>query len=485
MDQSSTASRSGDFTETGSDRQVLAEQDNLFQQGLQCHQQGENDQALYLYQQVMAADPNHAESHFYTAILLGDSECYDQALPLLEKAHELQPAQPAILYQLGVYQSILGQNNSAIESFNKVMNIDPEHWQAAYNLGAAHYAVGNIPEAIHAYSLAARLNPNDADIFFNLGLAYSKAGAIQEAIDSYLTSREIEPDDPNIHYNLGRLYKEKGDKNNAINSLETAIALQPDFGAALTNIGVLYVCQGMTDKAIAVYKKLIKIGHTKTSASHILNALQETTTDAAPIDYVKDLFDDFADHFEERLLHDLSYNTPHIFVDLFKNKVNHEKSTNLRMLDLGCGTGLCGEAFAEIVNYSTGVDISSKMVAKARKKNIYNQLIIDDIISFLESSPDTYDLIVASDVFVYLGELESIFRLLPKWLARNGKIIFSTEYYDGKGYKLRKSCRYAHSRSYINILAQENNLQIALMTPAKLRKENDCWIDGDIYMMVS
>ncbi len=482
MNSSSPDLRPDEYADTGANQHTLSILEDLFQQALLSHQQGDTGQALDLYKQVMNIDPDHAESCFYTALLLGEAGSHDKALPFLEKAHERHPFLPAISYQLGICQYILGQNEPAIKSFEKVIDIDKGHWLAAYNLGAAYHAIDKIPEAIDAYAMAARLNPQDADIFFNLGLAYKKAGVPEEALKAYCKAIEIKPEDPEVHYNLGRLYNDTGHKKEAILSLEMAIGLRPDFGAALTNLGVLYSSEDMRDKAIAVYEKLIKIGHNPTAAQHILNALKGNTTDAAPIAYIKELYDDFAGHFEKRLLGDLGYNTPQKLVN-FLQEHNGTQTAYAQMLDLGCGTGLCGQAFAGMTGSITGVDLSAKMIEKARDKNIYDQLVEDNIISFLENPTQAYDLIVAGDVLIYLGELKGVFQLLPKSLSGEGKIIFSTEHFDGKGYKLRSSGRYAHSKSYINVLAQEKNLQISAVESTNLRKENGQWIVGEIYII--
>jgi predicted TPR repeat methyltransferase len=482
MGQNLTDLQPGKSSETGPCKHTLSTQEHLFQKALHCHQLGDAEQALDLYLKVIDLDPDHAEACFYTALLLSDSGSHDKALPLFEKAHELQPDLPSITYQLGICQYVLGNLHPAIESFEKVMDADGEHWQAAYNLGAACYASGQISRAIEAYSLAACLHPRDVDIFFNLGLAYKKSGAFDEAVKAYESAMEINPDDPEVHYNLGRLYKDMDSKKNAIRSFETAIALRPDFGAALTNIGVLYTCEGMRDKAIGVYEKLVEIGHNQIAASHILHALKGHTTDSAPIAYIKELYDDFAGHFEERLVKDLCYETPKKAAD-FLDALNGGKRSYSRMLDLGCGTGLCGQAFKGMVDSITGVDLSAGMLEKAREKGIYDALVEDEIISFLERSLPAFDLIVAGDVLIYIGELESVFRLLPKCLSTEGRMVFSTELFKGKGYKLLPSGRYAHSTSYVKALAQENGLKILAVQSTKLRKENGRWIAGKIYIV--
>lgn len=377
---------------------------------------------------------------------------------------------------------MLGEHQVAIESFEAVFDIEENHWLAAYNQGAAYFSSGQVDEAIQAYSLAARLNPQDADIHFNLGLAYGNAGDLEKARDAYVKSMAITPDDADVHYNLGRLYRDMGFMDDAVTPLEIAIALRPDFGAALTNLGVLYVGNGMLERATVIYEKLVEIDHNPVAARHILNALQGNTTDSAPLLYIKELYDDFAGHFDKRLVEDLCYAVPLQLVNLFDESGSAGQSV-AKMLDLGCGTGLCGQAFSGRAYALTGVDLSAKMIEKARLKGLYDELVQSDILSFLENSVECFDLIVAADVFIYLGELESIFHLLPKSLSADGKFMFSTESTTGKGYRLRTSGRYAHSTSYISCLAQESGLQILAVESVDSRKENGQWIPGDIYIL--
>jgi len=301
-------------------------------------------------------------------------------------------------------------------------------------------------------------------------------------VQAYVNSMNIRPNDPDVHYNLGRLYNDLGRKREDMTSLLLALALKPDFGAALTNLGVIFVGLEMRDEAIAVYEKLIEIDHTPEAARHILNSLKEKTTEAAPIAYVKELYDEFAPHFEERLVNDLCYRVPEKCIEFLK-QLDGQGRTYAAMLDLGCGTGLCGQAFRDVVGAIIGVDLSAAMIEKARLKNIYERLVEDEIITFLEQSAATYELIVAGDVLIYMGKLDQVFRLLPACLARQGRIIFTTEQLDGDSFTLRPSGRYAHSRSYIRGLARENGLRVLEVKTDTLRQENGQWIMGEIYIV--
>ncbi len=456
--------------------------DEFFHRALDLHQQGEADPAVSLYQQAIDLCPAHVDACFYLALLHRAMGAPEEAAFWFGRAHTLLPGEAAIAYELGITRYSLGQQQMAIEHFHKVLALDDTHWQAAYNLGTAHLAQGNTREAIKAYHRAAQLNPQDADIHFNLGLACKREGRLDEARQSYLCAMEIAPDDAEVHYNLALIYKELGCRDEAIISLEIAIALRPEYGAAYGNLGVLYLDQDRVAEAIACYRRLIELDHNTVSARHILAALTGETTAVAPSSYIADLFDSFSGHFEERLLVDLEYQTPWELKSLLlADPIGPSHFT--RLLDLGCGTGLVGQVFQEISTCRVGVDLSPKMVEAAAAKKVYDELAVAEIVTFLEQNQEPFDLIVAADVFIYVGELDRIFATLARGLARDGKILFSTEQMAGQGYQLRQSGRYAHSFSYIEAMAVRYGFRILSTQSANIRKEKGKWIAGDLYLL--
>lgn len=375
-----------------------------------------------------------------------------------------------------------GKADSAISLYQKVLALDATHWQVAYNLGTACLALGDTHEAIKAYHLAAQQNPQDADIHFNLGLACKRAGRLEEAMQSYLCAMEIASDDAEVHYNLALVYKELECKDAAITSLEIAVALRPEYGAAHGNLGVLYLDQDRVGEAIACYRRLVELDHNAASARHILAALTGETTIVAPSSYIAELFDSFAAHFDERLLIDLEYRTPWELKSLLLADPDGP-ACFARLLDLGCGTGLVGEIFQEISTCRIGIDLSPKMVAAAAAKKVYDELVVAEIVSFLAQNQEPFDLIVAADVLIYVGELDRIFAALARGLAENGRILFSTEQMTGQGYQLRQSGRYAHAFSYIEAVAARHGLRILSAQSANIRKEKGQWIAGDLYLL--
>lgn len=151
---------------------------------------------------------------------------------------------------------------------------------------------------------------------------------------------------------------------------------------------------------------------------------------------------------------------------------------------MGCGTGLSGEPFRDIAQRLTGVDLSEKMIAKAKARAVYDELIVGDILVPLVRPGAAFDLIIAADVFVYLGELEPIFRACKIALRPDGFFAFSTEAEDEEGtYVLRPSGRYAHTLSYLRALTEAAGFEMALTKRVTLRKESEQAIEGNLCVL--
>jgi predicted TPR repeat methyltransferase len=199
----------------------------------------------------------------------------------------------------------------------------------------------------------------------------------------------------------------------------------------------------------------------------------------APPDYVKSLFDSYADHYEMHLLKALDYQIPLLFEKLLKGFLHPP----LDILDLGCGTGLCGVPFKASAKTLTGVDLSANMLAFAAKKEIYHTLITADIQTFLAAKQDAYDLILAGDVLVYLGDLADFFKQIQKALRSEGLFIFNTEITTERDYATNQSGRFSHGKKYIDDLAKKYGLQIVKYQEAVTRLQNNEKVLGHLYLL--
>src|SRR5207248_233908 len=78
---------------------------------------------------------------------------------------------------------------------------------------------------------------------------------------------------------------------------------------------------------------------------------------------------------------------------------------SLDVLDLGCGTGLCGALLRRWARTLVGVDLSPGMLEKARERGCYDRLEQGDLVAVMRTMPArSFDLIVATDVLIYIGD---------------------------------------------------------------------------------
>jgi predicted TPR repeat methyltransferase len=246
-------------------------------------------------------------------------------------------------------------------------------------------------------------------------------------------------------------------------------------------IGGCYASLGELDMSIQNYEQALALKPNYAIPQHMLNSLLGNTSKSPPKEYVKNLFDDYAERFDDSLVEKLHYKLPFIIKELII-KLNNANSKFKNVIDLGCGTGLSGTDLRSISNNLTGVDISVNMVSKAESLGIYDSLIVGDIVEVLSLTKKKYDVFIALDVLIYIGEVKLLFNTVKKCCKKNALFIFSIEIQEGDDYSLLKSSRYAHSENYIlNITS--GIFKVISSQKQKLRKEGGIWIDGKVYIM--
>ncbi len=189
---------------------------------------------------------------------------------------------------------------------------------------------------------------------------------------------------------------------------------------------------------------------------------------AAAEAYVQSLFDQYAVHFEQHLVGVLAYRAPALLLEAV-SVIRTDPFASV--LDLGCGTGLCGAAFKPLAKFLCGVDLSPGMIEEARAKSVYDRLEVSNIKAFLEAEPDaSADLLLAADVFVYIGDLAPIFSAASRVMMPGGLFAFTLQQTD-EGYKLQADLRFAHAPGYVGELADRSGLKIFTMQPAVTRRD--------------
>ena len=382
---------------------------------------------------------------------------------------------------IGGANKSLGNFGEAIEAYKKAITLKPDFAEAYYNMGNALKEQGKLEEAIQAYTKTISINSNYAEAYLNLGNAFREQGKLEKAIESYTKAISINPNYAEAYTNMGNAFKEQGKLEEAIQAYNKAISRKPDYAEAYTNMGNALKEQGKLEETIQAYKKALSINPDYGSAKHMLSALTGDTVKTAPREYVEDLFDRYAEKFEASLVGDLEYRMPREITNILIK--SNQKASLGKVLDLGCGSGLLGEEMRGHCSQLEGIDLSRKMLEFAKQKNVYDRLIHSDLVEYLNSSPLGFDYFIAADVFIYIGDLTEIFRLIKSRNKQPGHLVFSTEHTELDGYHLLETGRYSHSKSYIESLSKKFDYKEIHFSTANLRRHEDRFIIGGLYIL--
>lgn len=211
--------------------------------------------------------------------------------------------------------------------------------------------------------------------------------------------------------------------------------------------------------------------------------------DKCPANYIIGLYSTFAASFDELLVEKLNYQTPtklREVLDSVINKNDPSKTSFKQGLDLGCGTGLSGLAFSDLTDRLTGVDLSPEMIEKADQRGCYEKLQVGDVVSVFHDNAICYDLVLACDVFCYIGDLSGVFQAVSKSLSKTGFFCFSTEQLEESAvtpYRLHGCARFAHKRSYLEELAGENNFELLKLEVSSIRKNQGKMVQGFLVVL--
>lgn len=304
-------------------------------------------------------------------------------------------------------------------------------------LSASYLANGDVPSALETARDTISLYPGVARAALSLGEALLAAEALPPAIAEFQRALRIDPALDDARFKLAEAWLAAGEAGKAVEVLE-AVEENP----------------------------------TRTALIERADAMRERQRSDAG--YVRHLFDQFSADYDQRMRGQLAYAGPEILRGLAEmiglQFARHD------ILDLGCGTGLCGMAFKDIANRLDGIDLSPAMIAKAEARGIYDNLTVGDI-ETLAQTGHLYDLLTAADTLVYLGDLAPVFKAAARALKPGGTFLFTVEKAEAE-FELGPKRRWRHSETYLRDLAQKSGFEIAGLLAARPRTEAGKPVDG-------
>jgi len=197
--------------------------------------------------------------------------------------------------------------------------------------------------------------------------------------------------------------------------------------------------------------------------------------------YVTALFDQYAPKFDAALVDDLGYRGPAL---LLAAVLGARAAAGLppafaRVIDLGCGTGLAARAFAGVAGDIIGIDLSPRMIERARLTGLYAELDVAEIVQGLARRPDaSAELILAADVMVYVHDMTPLLAEVARVLSPDGLFAFTVESHTGEGVMLGEGLRYAYGESCVRALIAASDLTLDRLESASSRTESGAQVPG-------
>ena len=439
------------------------------------------------------------------------------AVAALTTAASLTPDDAALLADLGAVLWLDGRKADALQCFIASIERDPSRVQIWLTVASLCNEIGEIATAEHSYLAALDLDPASAEAATGLGLICLESRRYDDAVALLRAALERGADTPGLYACYGQTLFLIGEFAAARAAFEPAVAALPEEAAIIRKYAlaasVETALEASPDEAFAAYRRaagvhaesderigrsifqaLCGFGH-KEAAIRLgeallreapddatipfhLDALRGRTYERAPRAYIAACFDKYAPDFDRHLVETLGYRLPQTLQPLLAATGRAFP----RILDLGCGTGLAAPMLAGFGEEIVGVDLSPRMLEKARERQVYARLIEEDVEAFLAGSDERFDLIVALDMVIYLGDLAALFAGAAARLAPGGVFALSFETCAGADYALGASGRFAHDPAYVEKLWEKDFVPLVSQA-TMIRIEANQPVDGRLVLL--
>jgi predicted TPR repeat methyltransferase len=329
----------------------------------------------------------------------------------------------------------------------------PGRPSALVNLAATQLELTRPGDALASADAALRAEPEGLDALLHRATALLRLGRFNEALPAFDRLLASDGDIVEGWFRRGQTLERLDRRGEALASFERVLALDPTRFDAWSGSGTLLRELGRLDEAAHAFREALRHGADPgLHAYYLASVAGGAAPPTAPRDYVQTLFDDYAETFDQHLVAGLRYQAHTRLVD---ELIDVDRGPYRHALDLGCGTGLCGPLLRPLAERLTGLDLASRMLAKAATLGVYDALVQADAVDYLGRTDARFDLVVATDVFIYIGDLTPMFAAVRAAMDR-GVFCFTIEALaQGSGdYQLQPSLRYAHAESYVRRLAE-------------------------------
>ena len=424
--------------------------DKVLKNAIEKHNNQQYEDARRLYKKILSTKPKHLDANYLLGTLYSECGDFENAKQLLTRASQIAPNSPLVQINLGNVHRKLKNPLLAVKCFTRAIQLQSNLFQAHLGLGSALMDLDlDLDKAAVCFQKALDLAPRVPEIYHQQGMLSVKFGNFIEALRLLKLAYNGNPNIPDINLDIGFIYLRDGDNEKAAQYFQEACLVSPN------NIRGAF---------------FFEIANGRTPNDDLMRK------------YSVFDFDGYADTFEKNLVEKLKYSLP------FRAPVTLENicGSNFQfdsIVDLGCGTGLAGQALRKHANHLTGIDFSERMIEEAVKKNCFDQLYCGDIVTTLNELEGQYDLFLATDVFIYIGHIDELMAAVVSRATPGALFLFSTEKLDGEGLSFQKTGRFAHSSQYIHEVMKTYNCSVVSEEMIDLRLEVGSWLKGGLFVV--
>jgi len=367
----------------------------------------------------------------------------------------------------------------AEEGYRRILAADPDNGEAYHWFGVLASQLGAADLALELMNVARHYRPNDPLLLNNLGNVLKQLNRPQEAVQIFDLLLDVIPDFAEAHYNRAHALRALDRPEDAIAGYRRCIALRSDYADAHYNLALVLRGLDQNDAAADHFRRYLALDPTDRAGATLALAAMGAAAmpDRADLGYVQALFDRYAPDFDAHLRDRLGYTAPELLAGALE-PYWHLLPQAPATVDIGCGTGLAGEPLRSKVGRLDGVDASPKMIDEARRRGIYDDLSVADLLAWAESGDEEYHLAVAADVIVYFGDLEPLFDGVARRLHPAGLFIFTAECSTDQPILLNDSLRYAHAPDYLRDTLASSGFDLLTMQNVSTRRQADQPVPG-------
>jgi predicted TPR repeat methyltransferase len=441
-----------------------------------------------IYCAQFVAPAQQAPAQFWFGVIAQRSGDFVTAIKHfdLALAHDKRNAQ--LLHQAGLAHFRSGDLERAATHYRNAIRVEPRMAAAHYNLGVVLQQQRDLPSARRAFEAALTHQPRLTPALINLANTLLQLGDDTHAEAHYREALAIDANTAEAHHGLGAIHQRRRELAEAERHFVAALKINPALNDCRLDLAEVYLGLSRKADAIACVDAVLTNEPANELAKFRRAQFLGDASATVPQSVVEKLYSSMASTFDEHLTGRLGYRIPSLLMSSLETWFAGFEQTHARLpnvIDLGCGTGLFGMLVRPRAAHLAGVDLSKDMLELAAKRSVYDVLEQGDVTAYLERNTALADLIVATDVLIYVSPLQPLFAAASARLNTGGLFAFSTETPAdlSEDLRLETSGRFSHNAAYIARLANENGFALEQKIPAVIRTEANAPIHGFVFVL--